>query len=162
MFIYSVRGQTIRLGVLLLVLALLVGVIALNGGGEVVSAASSAVEIDYSGIKDADDRIAFMRSFGIEVADGSEEKTEFSMPDNFDRVIAGYNELQKKQGLDLLKYKNKRVTRYTYKVTNYDSEGEVWANLFVYRGKIVACDICSADPQGFVIPMTLVDRSNLK
>lgn len=162
MFIYSVRGQTIRLGVLLLVLGLLVGVIALNGGGEVVSAASSAVEIDYSGIKDADDRIAFMRSFGIEVADGSEEKTEFSMPDNFDRVIAGYNELQKKQGLDLLKYKNKRVTRYTYKVTNYDSEGEVWANLFVYRGKIVACDICSADPQGFVIPMTLVDRSNLK
>ena len=162
MFIYSVRGQTIRLGVLLLVLALLGGVIALNGGGEVVSAASSAVEIDYSGIKDADDRIAFMRSFGIEVADGSEEASNFSMPDSFDRVINGYNELQKRQGLDLLKYKNKRVTRYTYKVTNYKSEGEVWANLFVYRGKIIACDVSSADPTGFVIPMTLVDRSNLK
>ena len=84
------------------------------------------------------------------------------MPENFDRVILGYNELQKKQGLDLSKYQKKRVTRYTYKVTNYDAEGDVYANLFVYRGKIVACDVCSANPDGFVIPLTLVERSNLK
>ena len=47
-------------------------------------------------------------------------------------------------------------------MTNYDSEGEVYANLFVYRGKIVACDICSADPKGFVLPLTQVDRARLK
>ena len=60
------------------------------------------------------------------------------------------------------KYQNKRVTRYTYKVTKYDSDGEVYANLFVFRGKIVACDISSADPTGFVIPLTRVDRDRLK
>ena len=84
------------------------------------------------------------------------------MPDSFDRVILGYNELQKRQGLDLSKYAKKRVTRYSYRVSNYDSDGEVYANLFVYRGRIVACDISSADPEGFVIPLTLVERDKLK
>ena len=162
MFIYSVRAQTLRMCLILVISVLLIGVVAVGGGAESAVAVSGAVEIDYGGIKTAEDRLRFMRSFGIEVADGSEEASNFSMPDSFDRVINGYNELQKRQGLDLLKYKNKRVTRYTYKVTNYKSDGEVWANLFVYRGKIIACDVSSADPTGFVIPMTLVDRSNLK
>ena len=84
------------------------------------------------------------------------------MPDNFDRVILGYNELQKKQGLDLSKYAKKKVTRYAYKVTNYDSEGEVYANLFIHRGKIIACDLSSVSPDGFVVPLTLVDKAKLK
>ena len=57
---------------------------------------------------------------------------------------------------------NKKVTRYTYRVTNYKCEGEVYANLFIYRGKVVACDLTNADAGGFVIPMTLVERGNLK
>jgi hypothetical protein len=77
-------------------------------------------------------------------------------------VILGYNELQKKQGLDLSKYARKKVTRYTYKVTNYDSDGDVYASLFVHRGKIIACDLSSASPDGFVLPLTLVDRGKLK
>jgi hypothetical protein len=73
------------------------------------------------------------------------------MPPDFDRVIVGYNELQRRQGLDLSKYKGKRVTRYTYKLVG---DGEVYANLFVHRGKIVACDISDASPDGFVKPLT--------
>ena len=92
-----------------------------------------------------------MENFGIEVDPDSEESTAFRMPEDFDRVILGYNELQKKQGLDLSKYKNKRVTRYTYRVVGEDS----YANLFVYRGKIVACDISSASPDGYVLPLTM-------
>ena len=162
MFIYSVRASTVKLCALALLLAVLIGVVALSGQGGVVSAASSATEIDYSGIKTAEDRAEFIRNFGIEIEEGSEETTAFRMPENFDRVISGYNELQKRQGLDLLKYKNKKVTRYTYKVTNYRSNGEVFANLFIYRGKVVACDVSSADPTGFVIPLTQVNRANLK
>ena len=162
MFIYSVRGSTVRLLVLLLLLATVVGVIALSGEIGVVSAVSSATEIDYSGIKSMEDRVGFINNFGIEVDSSGEESVAFRMPDNFDRVIAGYNELQKRQGLDLLKYKNKKVTRYTYRVTNYACDGEVYANLFVYRGKIVACDLTCTDDGGFVIPLKQVDRSNLK
>ena len=133
----------------------------ISGRDGVVSASSLVTEVDFSGIKTKDDRIEFISDFGIKVDPESENEAAFRMPESFDRVILGYNELQKKQGLDLSKYHNKRVTRYTYKVTNYDSDGEVYANLFVYRGKIVACDLSSADPSGFVVPLTLA-KDNLK
>ncbi len=162
MFIYSVRASTIKVIGVVLLFGLLVTGLALSGQGGVVAALSSATEVDYSGIKSKEDRVEFVKNFGIEIEEGSENEVAFRMPESFDRVILGYNELQKKQGLDLSKYQNKRVTRYTYKVTNYASDGEVYANLFVYRGKIVACDLSSADPTGFVIPLTLVDREKLK
>ena len=162
MFIYSIRATTIKLvGIILLAVVIFTG-LALSGNNNTVAAVSDAVEIDYSRIKTAEDRIEFIERFGISVDPESEESTAFRMPKDFDRVILGYNELQKKQGLDLSKYQNKKVTRYTYKVTNHLSDGEVFANLFIYRGKIVACDISSASPEGFVVPLTLVDTNMLK
>ena len=89
--------------------------------------------------------------FGIKVMREGREEMSFAMPENFDRVILGYNELQKKQGLDLSRYKKKKVTRYTYEVTNYpEYEGKVYANLMIYKNKVISADICSADPDGFV------------
>jgi hypothetical protein len=126
--------------------------LVIGTSGDSVSAISSATEINYGGIKTKDDRIAFMENFGVKVDPDSEESCAFRMPPDFDRVILGYNELQKKQGLDLAKYKNKRVTRYTYRVKG---DEECYANLFVHRGKIVACDISDASPDGFVLPLTL-------
>ena len=161
MFIYSVRASTVKLfGIVLLAVVLTVGII-LSGSTETAFASSASV-VDYSGIKTNEDRVAFIEKFGIKVEDNPIEEQAFAMPADFDRVILGYNELQKKQGLDLSKYQKKKVTRYTYKVTNYASDGEVYANLFVYRGKIVACDLCSASPEGFVVPLTLVDSTKLK
>ena len=161
MFVYSMRASTVKFfGFVLLTLLLIVAAVFLGGDGTVL-ASSDAVEIDFSGMKTNEDRVAFIRSFGIEV----EEKPEdcaFTMPEDFDRVIGGYNEIQKRQGLDLSKYARKRVTRYTYKVTNYNVEGDVYASLFVYRSKVIACDIASASPEGFVLPLTLVDREMLK
>ena len=41
--------------------------------------------------------------------------------------------------------------RYTYEVTNYeDYDGVVYANLIVYRGRVIGGDICSADVTGFI------------
>ncbi len=162
MFIYSVRASTLKMVGVLLLFVVLVGVFAFTGQGGFVSAMSSTIEVNYSGIKSKDDRIAFIHDLGIEIDPSTEESVAFRMPENFDRVILGYNELQKRQGLDLSKYKNKRVTRYTYKVTNYNYDGDVYANLFVHRGRIVACDLSSANPDGFVIPITMVDRARLK
>ena len=162
MFIYSIRASTVKFIALILFLGVVIGGLVISGQTGSVSAVSLATEIDYSGIKTKDQRVAFMKNFGIEVDAGSEEEEAFRMPENFDRVILGYNQLQKKQGLDLSKYQNKKVTRYSYKVTNYKGEGEVYANLFIHRGRIVACDISSASPEGFVIPLTQVERRNLK
>ncbi len=161
MFVYSVRASTIKFfGFVFLSVALLFGIVFL-GGGE-AEQTSGRVGIDYDGVKSAEGRIAFIENFGIEVEPEPLSEESFRMQENFDRVILGYNELQKKQGLDLTKYKKKRVTRYTYRVANYDYETEVVANLFIYRGKVIACDISSLDPEGFVCPMTLVDRTKLK
>ena len=76
---------------------------------------------------------------------------DVELPRIFDAVYAKYNDVQKQQGLDLSKYKRKKVTRYTYEVTNYDGyEGTVYANVIVYRGRVVGGDLCSAAPDGFV------------
>lgn len=162
MFIYSIRASTVKFVMLVLFAAVVVSGLVLSSGTTSIPAVSLATEIDYGNIKTKENRIEFMKSFGISVDEQSETEEAFRMPDNFDRIILGYNQLQKKQGLDLSKYRNKRVTRYTYKVTNYNDDNEVLANLFIYRGKIVACDISSANPEGFVIPLTQVERSNLK
>ncbi len=161
MFIYSLRASTIKFfGFIALTLLVLVGVVFL--GENATIPASGKGEISFDGIKTEEDRIAFIESFGIKVDREKREEAAFTMPENFDRVILGYNELQKKQGLDLSKYARKKVTRYSYLVTNYDSEGDVYASIFVHRGKVVACDISSADPEGFVLPLTLVDKAKLK
>jgi len=162
MFIYSVRASTVKFfGFIALTLVLLVGAVAAFDGGSVY-ASTGADGVSYEGMNTDEARLEFIRRFGIKVDESSLESEMFTMPDNFDRVILGYNELQKRQGLDLSKYAKKRVTRYTYRVTNYNADGEVYANLFVYRSKIVACDLSSADPEGFVIPLTEVEESMLK
>ncbi len=162
MFVCSVRASTLKFfGFVILTLALLVGAVIYSGGGSVF-AVSGATEINYEGIKTNEDRVKFIENFGVAVKDTPTEEQTFSMPDNFDRVIAGYNEVQKKQGLSLDKYAGKRVTRYTYEVTNYNAtDGVVYVNLFVWRQRIIACDICSASPDAFLEPLTLVDTSKL-
>ena len=83
------------------------------------------------------------------------------MPESFDRILAGYNEIQKRQGLDISKYQRKRVTHYAYEVTNYDSDGKVFVNLIVYRNRIIACDISSSEKDSFVLPLSEIDESKL-
>jgi hypothetical protein len=153
MFIYAVRARSVKFfAVLLVALAVLLGI--LLGGGS-VPASAKAQEINFSGIKTEEDRIAFIKSAGVEInPDKAAEEASFVMPERFDRVMLGYNEIQKRQGLDLSKYAKKKVTRYTYEVKNYDGyEGIVLVNLLVYRNKIIGCDVCSSDPEGFVEPL---------
>ena len=109
------------------------------------------LDIDYSGIKTNDDRIKFLSQFGWQVDPEAVESVEVTIPEEFDKIFTTYNELQKRQGLDLSRYKGKNVQRYTYKITNYDGyDGTVYANIWVYRNKVIAGDVCSADVKGFV------------
>ena len=161
MFIYSVRAGTIKFFAFILVAAaLVIGVIGFSTDAS-VSASVNGGEIDFSGIKTKEDRLEFISRLGIKVAD-SEDSQSFVIPKSFDRVILGYNEVQKKQGLDVSKYTRKKITRYTYEVTNFNSDGKVYANLFIYRNRIIACDVSSLDGEGFVYPMTQLPENSLK
>ena len=154
MFIYSVRASTLKFfGVVGLCAVLLITLGLFSGRGTVAAAGDADTQqtVSYTGIKTNEDRIAFLASFGYTVKETVVEEETFVIPDEFDRVLVGYNEIQKSQGLDLSRYQNKKVTRYTYEVTGYpDYQGTVWANLIVYRGRVIAADISSADPRGFV------------
>jgi hypothetical protein len=83
------------------------------------------------------------------------ESVEVVIPKEFDKVFAAYNELQKGEGLDLVRYKGKTAMRYTYTVTNYEGYDDVvYANLITYKNKVIGADICSADPSGFAHGLT--------
>ena len=162
MFIYTVRATTVRFALVLVLTVSVFLLVLFFGGGESVYAMADGEVIRYSGVRTAEERVDFLKQFGIEVKEGSEHSESFSVAQSLDRVLLSYNELQKKQGLDLSKYSKKKITRYAYKVTNYDAKGDVYANLFIHRGKIIACDLSSVSPDGFVVPLTLVDKAKLK
>ena len=159
MFIYSMRASTIKFfGVICVALAGLIALIAIvpsyvSRDGMVEAGISNldGQSYNYGKIKSASDAASFLSQFGWSVDAASVETREVTLPDEFDKVFAGYNEIQRAQGLDLSKYKNKKITRYTFEVTNYnDYEGKVLANVLVFRNKVIGGDICSADVSGFV------------
>ena len=162
MFIYSIRASTVRFfACIFICLAVLVLLLTL-GNAETVYASAEGREINYGGMKTNENRIAFIESFGIKVDIEPVREETFTMPEDFDRVISGYNQIQKTQGLDLTKYARKRVTHYAYKVTNYDSDGTVYVNLLIHKNRIIAADIASLDGEGFVCGLIDVDTSKLK
>lgn len=154
MFVYSVRASTIKFfSVIVLTLLVLVGILAL-GSSAADSVYTLSENVDFSGVKTNEERVAFISQFGIKVKPEAVEEEEFRVPENFDRIIAGYNEIQKRQGLDLTRYKNKKVVRYTYEGEPVEEGKEaVYVNLIVYKGTVIACDVCSTSPDGFVEPL---------
>ena len=154
MFVYSLRAKTLKLFGIICAALVAVIVLVATVPGYTASATVSATpdgEIRYSKIRNNEDRINFLKQFGWEVSPEAVESEEVTIPAEFDKVFAGYNEIQKRQGLNLGKYKGRTMMRYTYNVTNYPGyEGKVQANLLVYKNKIVGGDICSADINGFI------------
>ena len=149
MFIYTMRAQTIKfIAAVVLAIDAMITLVALIPSYDV---SASAKGISYSGIYSNSDRIAFISALGWKVEENPIEEVQVTVPKEFDAVYAGYNEMQKEQGLSLSPYRGKEVTRYTYKVKDYEGyEGDAYMNLPVYRGKIIGGDICSADSSGFV------------
>ncbi len=155
MFIYSLRAGTLKFfGIIGVALAALIVLIAFVPGEQAeLSAAPTGetVTYRYDKVKTPEDRLEFLRQFGWEVRPEPLEQTEVVIPGEFDKVYAGYNEIQKNQGLDLGRYKNKTVSRYTYEVLNYpDYEGRVLVNLLVYRNRVIGGDVCTSDINGFI------------
>ena len=155
MFIYSFKASSIKFfGILCVALAALITLIAFVPTYVASSAQTGTAgsEISYDKVKGVEDAQKFLSQFGWEVDAATAQSVQVTMPAEFDKVFVGYNELQKRQGLDLSKYRNREVTRYTFTVTNYKGyEGTVYANVLVYRNRVIGGDVCSADVTGFVV-----------
>lgn len=100
------------------------------------------------------ERIAFLTDLGYQVDSKAPEVKEVLIPDEFDDVFTKYNQLQKDAGMDLQPYHGKRVKCWTYKIVNNPDQGEVQANLYVYKDKIVGGDISSTALDGFMHGLT--------
>ncbi len=168
MFVYSLKGSTVKWGavILLAAIGILTALIIFTGNPNDVSAGNieypkgsvpflvQKTQKEFSGIKTAADRISFLHSYGWDVEEEAYEVAQVVIPNEFDSVYSRYNELQKSEGLDLSGYKGKTVKRYTYIVKNYEYNGTVYANILVYKDKVIGGDICSADVNGFIHGLT--------
>jgi len=152
MFIRTFRAWKLKLFVMLALSAAIIAVLILSiPAHPVVAVCASDGSMVYTGVKTNEDRVEFLRRFGWEVNAEPNDTVNVTVPEEFDGIFEGYNRLQTEQGLDLSRYRKKTVTRYTYTVTNYpDYDGEVFATLLVYRGRVIGGDICSAEPTGFI------------
>ena len=151
MFVYSFRASSLKafatISLALLILVTLILTVPSYGAIE-----AGADGISYSDVKSAKDAAEFLKQFGWNVSGDPIETVEIKVPSEFDSVFNEYNEIQKHQGLDLGKYRRKKVTRYTFEVTNYpDATGIVLASVIVYKGNVIAGDLCQSGANGFVV-----------
>lgn len=165
MFIYSVRSSTLKffgiIGVAVVTLVALIFLIPTYSQATTKEIATMNENISFDNIKSSNDAIRFLEQYGWTVVAMPIEECEITIPKEFDKVLTTYNEIQKQQGLDLTKYQKKTALRYTFKVTNYpEYEGTVYANVIVYRNKVIAGDICSADSKGFIHTLTMPKKFN--
>ena len=161
MFICSIKATTLRfLSVLILSGIALVGVTVFASSATATASGAVSEAVSYEGIKSESDRRNFLASFGYEVTADAESTVDFTLPKALDAVLLGYNEIQKEQGLDLGKYVGKKVTRYTYLLPSYEGyEGKVYANIIVYRGRVIAADLTGVGEEGFVRSLSAIGKN---
>ena len=154
MFIVTARIPKKRLlaaavAVLCCCAAVLTGVFCARGLSAV--SASSTVVGEVKGLRGNDDRVAFLKELGWEVAEDPIAAEELLIPEAFDESYDEYLALQSGQGFDLSAYCGKRLKRYTYEVLNHPSgEGGVQAALLIYKNRLVGGEVLSARPDGFI------------
>ena len=124
--------------------ALIVAIALLAGGGDSQPTASTNVTGN-------DARVAFLKSFGWDVAASPTESSQVKIPESASEVFDRYNALQKSQGYDLSAFAGKTVMRYVYKVNNYPGATEpVYATLLVYKNQIIGGDVTDTAAKGVV------------
>lgn len=112
-------------------------------------------------VKNNENRVQFLSQFGWEVQTEPIEVSEISIPAKFNDTYENYNNIQKEQGLDLSKYKNRTCIKYTYQVLNYkNAPGGIRANLLVLDNKVIGGDICSVELNGFMHGFTSPENNN--
>lgn len=155
MFIYTLKASTLKFIALMLVCAslfvTLLIVLPTKNTPLIHSVYTNSDGIVFRNISTNKDRISFLSQYGWTVEEEPYDTASVTIPADFDKIFTTYNTIQQLQGLDLSDYKRKSVTRYTYLITNYpDYEGKVYANLLIYKDRVVGGDICSADLNGFI------------
>lgn len=93
------------------------------------------------------ERVEYLNGLGY-IVEPDPEKTNITIPPEFNEAYTEYNELQKSQGFDLLPYAGKEATRYTYNVLNYPDHTEnVVINMIFDDHRLIGADITYNDAE---------------
>lgn len=147
MFIKTIKVKKPNLlaAALLVVIACLLAVVALT-------AYRFSKKSQYT-LGNEEQRQQFLKQMGWEVSGEFDECRQVLIPEQFNEVYEGYNELQKQQGFDLSAYKGKSCDVYTYKVRNYkghEDKDDVRCNLMICDDVLIGGDVSSTELDGFM------------
>lgn len=110
-----------------------------------------AYKNDASRFLTTEGRQMFLSGLGWEVDAESEEIESITLPEKMDAVLEEYNRIQLAQGYDLKPYLGKDCTQYSYRLTNYDADGEdVYICIYVHKNRVIAGDIHTSSLTGFM------------
>ena len=105
---------------------------------------------DMPVLSDAEQRIAYLKELGWEVAPDAVETLDLELPQPFNEAWERYAQLQTAQGFPFSDYAGATVQRYTYAITNYpDIEKGVQANLYLCDNLLIGGDIIFTGQGGF-------------
>lgn len=153
MFMFTLKPTAKKLLIIFCVIAISVCAVVLSFSGTSIKPTiappqDGATEPSLEQIENRGDdnasRTAYLNQFGWEVSLEPVEICDVLIPSEWNDAFRKFNEIQKQQGYDLSQYKGQMCKRYTYKVKNYPEKPDnVFADLLVLNGEIVAGDICS-------------------
>ena len=108
--------------------------------------------------------VEYVSNLGWKINPSPVSITHLVIPNQFDAVFETYNALQKQSGFDLLPFKEKRVSRYTYEVENHvhSKDSNVFLGILVFENRIIAGEISSTDINGFMHSITSVQNAVAK
>lgn len=125
------------------------------GAAAVLAAATAAQKLaggkKVYKVQTEQQRQALISELGWETGDKPAEHKTITIPEQFDDVYEGYNELQKEQGFDLAKHRGAKAELYTYEIYNYPDHPDCMRlTLIGEDGILIGGDVCCTELDGFM------------
>ena len=111
---------------------------------------SSALQPADTVISNENDIKKFAGNFGLEIGSRAVFTEKIRIPMKFNDKYEEYNQLQKKSGFDLEKFKGCQCVKYTFDVHNVNEKSPVQLNVLVNSNKIIAADVSEKNYNGFM------------
>lgn len=151
MLAISIRSSGFRVSAVLGSVALILSIVLVFSLSEKYRQEKNMLVSSKAG--NADERIAFISSFGWEIEEDPIDVRQVYIPEEFDDTYKAYNEIQLSQEYDLSAYKGFQVTKWVYRIVNYPGYTDkncIQITLLVYDGYIIGGDVCSVELDGFM------------
>ncbi len=95
----------------------------------------------FTEVSDSDSIDGFLSQFDLSAEEKPLLKDKVSVPSEFDSVYEKYNELQKKSGFDLSRFKGAEVNRLVLKEKGADER----ITLLIYKGHVIGAHISTGE-----------------